>query len=125
VILYTQRGELSALHPVAILLTSLSGVPAGAGAGATMQTALYACALPLLLPLACAIRGLYRGISPAPAAVIGLRKLLLPTLVCLVAAYAVLLNRMLVLDAEASQAIQKAAQNDRQWVLTHAAENPF
>jgi hypothetical protein len=32
---------------------------------------------------------------------------------------------MLVLDAEASQAIQKAAQNDRQWVLTHGAENPF
>ena len=56
---------------------------------------------------------------------LGLRKLTLPCLVCLVAAYAVLLNRMLILDAEASRAIRTAAQNDRQWVLTHGADDPF
>jgi hypothetical protein len=124
-ILYTHRGELSSLHPVAILLTSLIGVPRASGVQDSLQLALLSSALPLALPLACALWGFYRGVSPAAAALLGLRRLALPCLVCLVAAYAILLNRMLVLDAEASQAIQKAAQNDRQWVLTHGAENPF
>lgn len=125
IVLYTNRGELSGLHPVAILLTSLSGVPRAGGVRDAVELALLASALPLLLPLVCGMWGLYRGASPAAGALLGLRRLALPTLVCLVAAYAVLLNRMLILDAEASQAIQKAAQNDRQWVLTHGPDNPF
>jgi hypothetical protein len=125
VILYVQRGELSALHPVAILLTSLIGIPHPTGFRDSLELASLASALPLTMVLGGALWGLYRGQSPLAGALLGLRRLAIPGLVCLVAAYAVLLNRMLVLDAEASQAIQKAAQNDRQWVLTHGAENPF
>jgi hypothetical protein len=125
VILYVQRGELSGLHPVAILLTSLIGVPHPTGIRDSIELASLGSALPLAVPLCGALWGLYRGQSPLAGALLSLRRLAIPCLVCLVAAYAVLLNRMLVLDAEASQAIQKAAQNDRQWVLTHGAENPF
>ncbi len=125
VVLYTNRGELSGRHPVAILLTSLTGLPRAGTVRDALELAFLASALPLLLPLACGLWGLYRSASPATSALTGLRRMALPTLVCLVAAYAVLLNRMLVLDAEASQAIQKAAQNDRQWVLTHGPDNPF
>ena len=125
IVLYTHRGELSELHPVAILLTSLTGIPRAASVRDSIELALLASALPLLLPLSCGMWGLYRGTSPAASALLGLRRLVLPTLICLVAAYAVLLNRMLILDAEASRAIQKAAQNDRQWVLTHGPDNPF
>jgi hypothetical protein len=125
VLLYTHRGELSGLHPVAILLTSLTGVPRASDLREAMEIALLACALPLLLPLACAFWGLYRGASPLASALLGLRRLALPCLVCLVGAYAILLNRMLILDTEASRAIQKAAQNDRQWVLTHGADEPY
>ena len=125
VLLYTRRVELSGLHPVAILLTSLTGAPRGSGARDAVELALMAGALPLFLPLASALRALYRGASPVAGAVLGLRHVALTCLVCLVAAYAVLLNQMLILDAEASQAIQKAAENDRQWVLTHGADSPF
>jgi hypothetical protein len=125
VILYAMRGELSALHPVATLLTSLTGAPRATGVRDSMELALLASALPLLLPLACAAWAFHRGVPPFAGAILGLRKLALPCLVCLVCAYAVLLNRTLILDAEASKAIQKAAQNDRQWVLTHGVENPF
>src|SRR5262249_48711129 len=111
-VLYLLRSELSALHPVAVLLTSLLGNSHPAGPQDALELALLAGALPLSLGLVCGLWALYRGVSPLAGVVVGMRRLALPSLVCLLIAYLFLLNRTLALDIEASRAIGDAAQND-------------
>src|SRR5205085_962447 len=52
---------------------------------------------------------------------VGLRRMALPALACLALVYLLLLNRTLRLDAAAGSAIDMAARNDLQWVLTHGS----
>ncbi len=86
--------------------------------------ALLTGALPLAAILAAGIWGLSRRVSPVASAMLGLRRIALPTITCLVVVYLVLLQRTLLLDTRSSRAINEAAKNDRQWVLTHVNEDP-
>ncbi len=119
-ILYLLRPVLSSLHPAAVLLTSLMGDVRTVTPGDALELALLVVGLPLIIALAAGLWGMYRNISPMAGALIGLRRMTLPIIACLVLTYLALLNRTLLLDAQASRAIQKAAKNDLQWVLTHS-----
>lgn len=123
--LYLLRAELSLLHPVAVLLTSLMSNSHSADVKAALNLALLASALPLSAALVSSLWALYRGLAPLAGALVGLRRLALPAIACLLIAYLLLLNRTLALDIEASRAMGEAARNDRQWVLTHSTISPF
>jgi hypothetical protein len=118
------RPVLSGMHPVAILLTRWFSSAPTPGADEMLKVALLAGALPLAVMLASGIWGIVRQISPLSAALIGLRRITLPAITCLVMVYLLLLQRTLILDAESSRAINEAARNDRQWVLTHVTDEP-
>ena len=111
---------LSRLHPVAVLLTNLLSEPLPLTAHETIPLGLLTCMLPLALAVALCLWGLRRRVAPLAAVCLGLRQLVFPTLVCLTLTYLVLLNGTLRADAEASRAINEAAQNDLHWVLTHS-----
>lgn len=124
-LIYVNQTFLQDLHPVAVLLNGLAGIPRSVGAREAAVMAALATATPLLLPLLFAVWALFRGASPVASALLGLRRGALPAIVCMVTGYTGILYQTLILDAEASRAIAKAAQNDRQWVLTHGQEAPF
>ena len=107
---------------MAVLLTRWFGAAVTPSAGDMLLIALLAGALPLALALVAGIRGLTRGVQPTVAALMGLRRMALPALASLVGVYLVLLQQTLTLDTRASGAINEAARNDRQWVLTHTIE---
>jgi hypothetical protein len=119
-LLYLIRPILSGLHPVAILLTTSLGGLRTATSGDALQSALLASALTLAIALMAGVWALYRRVAPLEAMCVGLRRLALPAVACLMVTYLLLLNRTLSLDAQASRAINEAAQNDLQWVLTHS-----
>jgi hypothetical protein len=117
------RPTLSSMHPVAILLSRWFGSAPTPRAGEMLLIALLAGALPLAIALASGLWGLARNVSPISAATVGLRRTALPAIACLVIVYILLLQRTLLLDAQSSSAINEAARNDRQWVLTHSADD--
>lgn len=119
--LYYLRPALSTLHPIAMLLTSVLTTSRHATLGNALKLGLLACALPLGVMLISAVRALFQASSPLAGALIGLRRTALPMIACLAMVYFLLLNRTLRLDATASRAINLAAQNDLQWVLTHTS----
>jgi hypothetical protein len=119
-LLYLIRPILSGLHPVAILLTASLGGLRTATPGDALQSALLASALTLAIAFTAGVWALYRRVAPLEAMCVGLRRLALPAVACLLVTYLLLLNRTLSLDAQASRAINEAAQNDLQWVLTHS-----
>jgi len=118
--LYLLRPALSNLHPVAALLTSLMGGVRTLTAQGAIQIALLGYALPLAALLTASLWALLRRLSPLAGALVGARRLALPAVACLAFAYLLVLSRTLRLDAAASRAINEAAQNDLQWVLTHS-----
>jgi len=115
---------LSGLHPIAVLLTTMMGVLPTATLRDVLQSALLASALPLAFVLAAGCWALHGRVSPLQAVLVGLRHIALPAIACLIVAYLLLLDRTLRLDAQASRAINEAAQNDLQWVLTHSEPEP-
>jgi hypothetical protein len=113
---------LGRLHPVALLLTSLVGgapIPDGWDA---LRGGLLAGALPLVLALLAGFWGLLHHVAPLDAARIGIRRMTVPALACLMLVYLGLMQRTLQIDALCSHAINEAARNDREWVLTHAGD---
>jgi hypothetical protein len=120
--LFCLRPYLSGLHPVAILLTSLTGMPRPQTPVGAMTEALLATALPLAIVLMTCLWAWRHRLSPLMAALLALRRMFLPTVACLFCIYLLLLNLTLRLDAATSHAINEAAQNDLQWVLTHSTE---
>jgi hypothetical protein len=120
VTLYLLRPALSNLHPVAALLTSLMGGVQTLSAQGAIQIALLGYALPLSVLLDASLWAEFRRLSPLAGALVGVRRLALPAIACLAFAYLLVLSRTLRLDAAASRAINEAAQNDLQWVLTHS-----
>jgi hypothetical protein len=123
--LYLLRPQLSGLHPVAALLTGLTGTPPMLTAQNALGIGLLGCALPLAFCLASALWAFLRRLSPLAGALVGLRRMALPALACLALAYLLMLSRTLRLDNAASHAINEVAQNERQWVLTHSAADPY
>jgi hypothetical protein len=126
VALYFLRPHLSSAHPVATLLASLMGSGRERTAVEAIQMALLTFGFPLLAAVAIALWAIYRRVSPVESVLFGLRRLALPAVACLLLTYFAILNQTLRLDAAASQAINMAARNDLQWVLTHSggvAEN--
>lgn len=120
--LYFLRPFLSTLHPVAIILASLIDISRTDNPTAVLDMALLAGILPLAVILISCLWGLVRRVSPLESARIGISRLTVPAISCLVLAYLLLLNRTMLLDVAASRAISEAAQNDLQWVLTHSAD---
>jgi threonine/homoserine/homoserine lactone efflux protein len=90
--------------------------------GAMLLIALLAGALPLALMLAIGARGLAQNVRPTAAVVVGMRRMALPALACLLGVYLLLLQHTLMLDTLATHAINEAEKNDRQWVLTHTGD---
>lgn len=123
--LINSLSEFSSLHPVAVLLRSVTGGTITPTFRSAVGLALFSCMLPLSVVLLCAVWGLYRNVSPVAAVYHGLRRLALPLCIVVLIGYALLLQRTLMYDTEASTAIQKAVQNDLQWVLTYGDEMPF
>ncbi len=122
--LYECRYYLSSLHPVALLLTSMMGIPPAAAPEDALQTALLGSGLTMALVLVVGLWSLYRRLDPLSAVLMGLRRLTLPLLVCLSLAYIGVLNQTLHLDTATSRALNEVAQNDLQWVLTHSSSSP-
>ncbi len=119
--LYLLRPTLSSLHPVAVLLSNLMGVPRALTPAGALEIALLASALPLAIALTACLWAVFRRLPPLVGALVGLRRMAFPALICLALAYLLILGRTLRLDATASRAINEAAQNDLQWVLTHSS----
>lgn len=121
--LFVLRDWLPSLHPVAVLLSSLLTNAAIITPLETLQLAFLALALPLSVVLLIVLHALWRRWPLLPTLLVALRGLCLPALLSLTLCYLMLLNQTLRLDSEASHAINEAAQNDLQWVLTHDEES--
>jgi hypothetical protein len=119
--LYFLRPFLSSLHPIAQLLTGLTGNGRSLTLWGAFWPALAAVSVPMLLSLLGGFRAWHRGISPLYGAGRMLRRTTLPLMAGLLLAYLLLLTRTFQLDAAASRAINEAAGNELQWVLTRRA----
>ncbi len=115
------RPWLGIRHPVALLLASLMGLSRPADPSETLGLALAGAAMPLATGLAVMAWSIRRRIAPRQAFRVAFRRLTLPLLGCLAIAYVGLLKETLRLDTAASRAINEAAENDLQWVLTHSS----
>lgn len=119
-ILYLFLPTLSTLHPVAAMLTGLMGTGRDLTVINALIVGLLASALPIAITLYGCVWAFWRNLSPLACAVAALRRLAVPCLACLILGYIVLLSHTLRLDADASHAINEAAQNESKWVLTHS-----
>lgn len=122
--LYDRRYYLSRMHPIAVLLTSITGITPPASAEDALQTALLGSGLTMAVIALVGLWSLYRRLEPLAALLLGLRRLTLPLIVCLSLAYIGALNQTLHLDTATSRALNEVAQNDLQWVLTHSSPAP-
>ena len=122
--LYAARDWLPGLHPVAVLLSSLVTNVVAMTPLEALQMAFLGLALPLCLILFITLWALWRRWPLWPTLLAGWRGICLPALFCLALCYLMLLNLTLRMDSEASHAINEAAENDLQWVLTHDEGNP-
>ena len=118
--LWFMRPLLSGLHPVAQLLTSLMGMEPATSFGRVFQVALLSCAMPLMLVTGLCLWALWRRVPVLAAITLGMRRVLLPTAICIALAYLILLQQTLSLDTESTHAINEVARDDMHWVLTHS-----
>ncbi len=114
------RPALTSLHPVALMLTGISDVTHTVHWETVILQTLSAYILPFLLLFVLVGWAIWRRVSPLAAIRFGLPRLFVPSLCVLLVSYLLVLNQTLQWDAEASQSINIAAQNDLNWVLTHS-----
>lgn len=120
VALHAMQHYLTSLHPVAILLASMTGAVSDRRPQDALLIALLTAGLPFLAVIGLTLRALYHRFSPVQSVVAGVRRLALPLVTCLLLVYLLVLHQTLRDDAAASQAINMAARHDLRWVLIHS-----
>ena len=118
------RPLLSAMHPVAAALYSLTDTSLIVNQRAALELAATATIAPALVLLLQGI-SVYlrrRNSDRAIGSPFALRAAV-PSLICLILLYVALLNRTVLLDKQYGRALSDAARNDLQWVLTHSSSS--
>ncbi len=119
VLAYETRPLMGARHPVALLLNGAMGVHPAPALGESLTLACLTAGIALGLVLGILVWSSRRRTTLRSLFRLFTSQLLLPLLASLSVIYLFHLSHTINLDRLASRAINEAAQDDLQWVLTH------